>query len=276
MKPRPHRTARGWTLVEAVVVIGLTSLVAAMVVSFIRTPMQAYVDTARRAELTDTADTALRRMTRDLRLALPNSVRIKTVGNAIHLEYLETAGGARYREYPDSIGGGDPLDFEIADTTFDVIGPMPVFSSGDSIVVFNLNADDTPTGSNAYQGDNRARYLSSTPTTVTLDAAKQFPFASPARRLHVVRQPVTYVCDPSPGVQQLRRYWGYAIQAVQPSVFAPGTGAAVLANGVTACTFAYNVSPSTQRVGVVSLSLDVANGGETVHLFQQMHVNNVP
>lgn len=270
-------------MVELVVVIALTGIVAAVVAAFIRAPVQTYVDTARRAELTDAADTALRRIARDLRMALPNSIRVKQSGTAVHLEYLQTVAGARYREYPDAAGGGDPLDFSSADTAFDVIGPMPAFAAGDSIVVFNVDADEAPTGANAYAGDNRARYVGVTASTVTLEDAagppgtgKLFPFPSPGRRFHVVRHPVTYVCDPAPGAGQLKRYWSYAIQAAQPVTFLPGTNEALLAHDVSACVFAYDVNPATQRIGVVSLTLVLTKGGESVRLFQQVHVNNVP
>ena len=67
---------RGFTLIEAVMVITITGIVAAMVAIFIRTPIQSYFDLERRVEMTDTADTALRRIARDSRLALPNSVRV--------------------------------------------------------------------------------------------------------------------------------------------------------------------------------------------------------
>lgn len=283
MRPSPSNRGRGWTLVELVVVIVLTGIVAATVMTFLRTPIAAYVDTARRAELTDAADTALRRITRDLRMALPNSVRIKAVGSAIHLEYLQVVSGSRYREYPDAAGGGDPLDFTAADGAFDVIGPMPAFASGDSIVIFNVNAEEAGTGSNAYAGDNRARYVSVAGTTLTVEdpgappgTPKLFPFPSPGRRFHVVRYPVSYVCDPAPGVRQLKRYWNYAIAATQPVTFAPGTSEALLAHEVTGCVFAYDVNPATQRVGVVSLTLELTRQGESVRLFQQVHVNNVP
>ncbi len=49
---------RGFTLIEAVMVIAITGIVAAMVAIFIRTPIQGYFDLERRVEMTDTADTA--------------------------------------------------------------------------------------------------------------------------------------------------------------------------------------------------------------------------
>ena len=68
--------ARGFSLTEAVMVIAITGILAGMVAVFIQKPVQGFFDTARRAALVDTADTALRRISRDLRAALPNSVRV--------------------------------------------------------------------------------------------------------------------------------------------------------------------------------------------------------
>ena len=65
-------------------------------------PIDSYVAQDRRARLTDAADTALRRMVRDIRLGLPNSVRVTTVGTTIYLEFLITRTGGRYR----AEGGG--------------------------------------------------------------------------------------------------------------------------------------------------------------------------
>ena len=60
--------ARGFTLVEMIIVIVITGIIGAMVAVFIRVPVQGYVDVAARAALADTADTATRRLTRDVRL----------------------------------------------------------------------------------------------------------------------------------------------------------------------------------------------------------------
>jgi MSHA biogenesis protein MshO len=262
--------ARGVTLVEMIVVIAITGIIAAAVAVFVRRPVEGYVDAVRRAELTDIADTALRRITRDLRSALPNSIRVTSAGGITYLEYLQTSGGGRYRAVVDSGGGGDILDFTTADSSFDVIGPMPVFASGDSVVIYNLS----PNGStaNAYAGDNRAAWASNTPTTITLAAPKLFPFASPGSRFQVVQYPVTYACDSAAG--ELRRYWAYSISATQPTPPAGGSSA-LLATHVTECSFTYDEG-ATGRTGVVALLLQLERAGEKVRLFQQVHVNNVP
>lgn len=271
---RAPRRERGVTLIELVMVIVITGIIGAAVAVFIKRPVEGYVDAARRAELTDIADTALRRLTRDVRTALPNSIRVDPSGR--YLEYLQTSGGGRYRADVDNLGNGNILDFTTADTSFDVIGTLPAFSAGDSIVIYNLNSDPSITVANAYVGGNRGTNATGAGSTVTFTApapGAPFPFASPGRRFHVVQYPVTYRCDLGTG--QLRRYWGYNITAAQPTP-PVGGNSALLATNVTDCQFTYATSGVTGRTGVVALILQIEQAGEKVRLFQQAHVSNIP
>jgi MSHA biogenesis protein MshO len=260
-----RRSAQGFTLTEAIMVIVITGILASMVAVFIQKPVQGFFDTARRAALVDAADTALRRVSRDVREALPNSVR---VSGGTALEFLHVRSAGRYREQ----GPGDPLDFTTADTSFDVLGPAVSVQSGDSVVVYNLGV----TGADAYEGTSTSRRIAVAPfgaslANVAITAATAFPFASPARRFQVVDTPVSYVCSGN----QMRRYSGYAILPAQP-VPPAGAGALIadkLATG--GCSFAYATGPS-QREALVTLSLDLTDSGETVSLIYQVHVNNVP
>jgi len=280
------RRAAGVTLVELIVVIAITSIIAATVALFIRRPVEGYADAARRAALTDEADTALRRLTRDLRLALPNSVRVLSNGNGIFLEYIETTGGGRYRAERDNLNAGDPLEFNLAapgDSTFDVLCPdtNPAcpslsFPPGSQIVVYNLFSAQAETQSNAYVGDNRAAVTGFVPPTVSI-AQTLFPVPSPAKRFHVVSGPVTYGCVGT----QLLRYSGYGYTAAQAGP--PGGAVAVLANNVApgGCQFVYTPGALTERIATVSIILQInsisADGVvERVRLFQQAQVSNVP
>lgn len=261
---------RGVTLVELVVVIAITAIIGAVVAIFIRRPVEGYIDAARRAALTDQADTALRRMTRDLRQALPNSVRV----SAQFLEYIETTGGGRYRAETGTNGSGNNiLDFTQSDLNgFDVLGPVPAFTTGNEIVIYNLYSDSAITTSNAYIGDNRAALTGSGTIPIV---PKLFPQPSPAKRFHVVSGPVSYGCTGG----QLIRYSGYAYSATQATPPTGGT-AAVLTGNVGACQFIYTPGALSERMATVSivLQLDGAAGGtiESVRLFQQTQVSNVP
>jgi len=273
MKPRVPSSPSaisGFTLVEMIVVIVLMGIVAGMVAVFIRSPITAYVDTNRRAQLTAAADTALRFFARDLRSALPNSVRVTLAGGVQYLEFVPTVGGARYRQYPTAAGGGNVLDFTLADTSFDLLGAVPAYTNAHFAVVFNTDADASP--SSVYSGGNRAALTSSGVTPVAM-AATRFPAPSPAARVHFVTTPVSYACNLATG--QLLRFEGYAFSAVQPAPPAGGT-VSVLAENLTACSFTYNPSVTTMRTGLVVLNLSLTQAGENIRLVHQVHVQNMP
>lgn len=266
---------RGFTLIEMTMVIVITGIIASAVAVFIRRPIEGYVDAARRAALTDEADTALRRITRDLRLALPNSVRVLVNVNGTFIEYIETSGGGRYRAELDSGGLGNTLDFAAADLSFDVIGPAPTLATGNEIVVYNLYSSGTT--SNAHSGDNRAALTSTTAPPVAI-ASTLFPAPSPGKRFHVVTGPVTYGCT---AAGQLLRYSGYTYNEPQVAPPVGATTMAVLATNVGACSFVYTPGALTERTGTISIILQinsvVAGGGvERVRMFQQAQVSNAP
>ena len=274
-RPASHS---GFSLLEMVVVIAITGIIGAMVAVFMARPVQSYTDSVQRAEYSDIADTALRRIIRDLRLALPNSVRVAEVpaGSGIfYLEFLLTSGGGRYRAEKTGGGAGDPLDFTTADGSFDVIGPPLTFAGGESIVIYNLGF----TGADAYAGSNRAAYGGATGgavSNIVFSGTKLFPLASPGNRFHVVQHAVTYKCDPVAG--EIRRYWNYAIGAAQSTPPAGGSNAQ-LARNVSACSITYDQNAIQGRNGIVTLRLTLSTGVGSpvvINLFQETHVSNVP
>jgi MSHA biogenesis protein MshO len=268
----------GFTLIEAIVVITATAILSAAVAVFLRKPIDQYLDLDRRSAITDIADTAARRVSRDLHLALPNSVR--TVGNQC-LEFLPTTTGGRYRADVDSNGAGNVFQAGPAITQFDVIGAMPsIPNSNDQVVVYNLGVP----GADAYEGLNRSVINAATATTLTF-ASKAFPFASPANRFQVIsgtEQAVFYVCNNAGkdangnGTGSLLRFSGYGINAAAPTVcpvVQPTTP--VLASNLSVCNFTYNAGV-TERTGLVQFRLGVTQANETVNLYHDVHISNVP
>ena len=177
----------GFTLIELVMVIMLTGVLAAVVGRFIAQPVQGYVDVTRRAALVSVADSALQRITRGIRLALPNSIRIS--GSSGALEFLRIRTGGRYRvDTP-----GDPLDFTASTDTFDVLGTLgdagSVVTNGaaaeadcisgtvDCLVVYNTGQ----TGANAYDFENIAGIRSASGSAISSVPLRRFPMPPPMR-----------------------------------------------------------------------------------------------
>lgn len=269
----------GFNLVEMIVVIAITGILSSIVAVFIKGPVSGYIDTTRRAGLTDIADTALRRISRDLHLALPNSVRVSPDGSM--LEFLQTSGGGRYREVADpNIPGSEILNFTVAGSKFDYLGPSliaaPYNVAIDQFVVISnfgvAPADAYTYDVNTGTGGNISRITDVTATRIQIIALK-FPLESPGQRFQVVDTPVTYECNRA--TQQLIRHWGYDITAAQPTAFAADTPIALLATQVSSCNFTYT-SGVTDRSGLVEMRLQLTRDGETITLYQAAQVNNVP
>ncbi len=257
----------GFTLIELTLVIVLLGIMAAIGGVFIARPIEGYTALSRRTELVDSADNALRRLKRDIRLAVPNTIR---VSGSTALELVPSVDGGRYRAQVGS-GGGDPLDFNAPDSTFDVMGSLnssPV--AGESVIIYNLSAIGGI--GDAYLGNNRASVAGGTVGNIVLSSSVQFPLQSPNQRFFLASDPISYICSG----QTLTRYAGYGFQPNQPtaSSFSSSSGA-LMTNHVSGCSFAYD--PGTaQRGGLVTVRLTLADSGESVRLLYQFHVENAP
>lgn len=285
---------KGVTLIELVVTIVILGILGAVAGVFLVPAFEAYFASQRRADLADTADAALRRMVRDVRLALPNSPRVDASNR--YLEFLITRNGGRYRSANDSSGATNEevLESGSSETAFDTLGVLPATGEqqvqvGDYVVVHNLGI----AGANAYDvaaapSRNIAQITAFGAGTLANEnrvsfAATQFPLDSPGRRFYVVSGPVTYACETvglagGNGTGTLRRWSGYAIQlrgGLPPTTLPGGAADAVLATNVSACELFYTSLAHLSR-GLVGIRLAITRANETVTLFYEVHVSNVP
>ncbi|MBR7800061.1 PulJ/GspJ family protein [Undibacterium fentianense] len=271
---------QGFTLVEAIIVIVLTGILSVITAKFITRPIEQYGDLTRRAELTDAANSAVRRMSRDLHLALPNSLR--QPGGAC-VEFLMTKDGGRYR----AGSPGNVMSFDATSgTQFDVIGGLNAIpDNGDFIVVYNLGIPGADAYVASYRGvvDGSASTLNS----IKLSTAIQNPIESPAKRFFVLSgssPAVSFVCQGAGvdakgnGTGKLYRQANYAVAPVIAGAcptFPANTTTALLSENIASCSFNYS-SGVMQRSAVLSIRLGLQKAGELVTLYQDVNINNVP
>lgn len=292
-------------MIELIVVIVVGGVIAGVFALYLTRPMQGYQDLNRRAALVEAGEGALRRMARDIRIALPNSIRVTNNPGGVPgfaLELIPTVDGARYCALglTNCAGANQELDFTAADADFDVLGCFrnPAFiaaatggSTGYRLVINNL-------GNEVYTGAGSPAVITPAGAFLTLSVnpgpggcpaggnhhlrfapGHQFFSPSPRQRVFVVPDTgtVTYFCDAAQGT--LRRYAGYAITDPQPvspaaAPLSTVTGA-LAADRVSACSVT-TTADQVRQTGLVTLDLALSSQGETIRLLHQVQLDNSP
>lgn len=298
-RQRRHRHA-GFTLIEMIITMTVTAILAGVVAQVIIGPVRSYFDSARRAALTDAADLVLRRMTRELRQGVPNSLRISdSAGNVgvcssgtCFIEYIATSGGGAFTTGTGFFGGSTTCAVTPANCQLTVTSPMPsnpaitAGASGDYIVINNTN-NNTASQYNAYAcasltNCNYARVSSLVGSTLTLAAGSTgynvFGFPGPSTsRFQVVpnaTKAVTYACPISTS-GTVSRYWNYGFNSAAATA-APGGGSSAVMVMNAKCSVSYPASSQVFGVLIISLTLTDSSGGESVTLMREIHVDNTP
>ena len=80
---KKNHLIKGFTLIELITVIVLLGILSVGISSFLNFGTQIFVDATNRDEIISTARFSVERLNRELRKALPNSVRATDNGNSI-------------------------------------------------------------------------------------------------------------------------------------------------------------------------------------------------
>jgi len=285
---------RGFTLVELIVVMVITGVIAGVLVLQLRPAMQSYLAVRQRANLTSQADAALRRILWDVRTAVPNSLRYTLDGAQNQcIEFVPTKDGGRFRMAKDYADPANPagyaLDRDNPTNKFDTLTAVDAsVAPDDFIFVGNAN------GSDVYDAANRwlikkveaatTDPLARGRNIVTVEPTVTAPPGYEGGRFVVIpagERAVTYTCT-KPGTDAngtgtgvIYRVTGYA-PATAPATTCP-TGPAILVAHVSDCNILYHESQGvTQQSGYMQLRLGLAEGGETARLTMGAHVENTP
>ncbi|MDR0528624.1 MAG: type II secretion system GspH family protein [Zoogloeaceae bacterium] len=283
---------RGFTLVELVVVIILTSIIAASATVFFRPALESYFDTRRRAELTDMADATLRRMARDVRSAVPNSVTALNSGQC--LTFVPTIAGGRYR-MEDDPANADSRSLVLptaanADSEFDILAlseiqnPLSALKN-QYIVIGNQVREMVYAGGNRAEikdvqasGTGKYRLVTGSLTDAGLNGYDVGRFLVVPK----ARSKITYLCS-GVGVNPQGTGTGVLYKVIEQLSNGGAPDCPLAVNGVivarhiSQCGFYYDPNHgATQQSGFVSMNLELKEANEAVALSYGAHVSNLP
>ena len=269
----------GFTMIELIIVIVILSILSIGSVQFISYSAQGYVDTVRRSVLSSTATIVNEKISRALRDALPNSIRVNADQSCV--EFIPIVSASRYVQAP-IVGNPDvqtevhavPLDGSLTQTGFLAIYPVVsninvLYDSSISPgVISSLTASITSTSAGA--------------DVFTFSGAGSFQFlqASPQNRLYVTAQPQAF-CQVGTELFYYRNY-GFVGDISNLNASLPSTvpNRLLVANNLLTSALQFSYVPSSlRRNAIVSYELTLqesSNLGETLVVNQEVQVRNVP
>jgi len=256
--------AKGFTLVEMVLVIIILGVLAGATTQFIGLGTQIFVETSGRDQLISSARFAVERLNREVRNALPNSLRVNNSANNSCLEFVPIVASTTYLDIPVS---PEPDDDEIEFVPFD--NPNEVNDL--KVAVYPLSEADV------YGANNKVKLLAGAVTqnpsnkwTATLDGGDtNFAADSPTRRIYFIDSAVSFCID-NVGEQKLYRHQNYNYDAGNM----PDNNGVLMAENLQ---LNINVVDATlQRNSMVILELTFNNYNETIVFNNEIQVPNVP
>ena len=262
-----RKNTRGFTLLELVMVIAILGIISVGFIGFINIGSNVYKNVSSRDSLISDARFAVERLNRELRNALPNSIRIiDNGGDTQCLEFVPVLFSSIYLNVPIA-----PLTASSIDIVKPSIDYVPAFNTKDRIVIYPISAND------AYDHDNIKKSVKLTTIdktasrwTVNLAEANYgFETDSPNQRMFVVSEPVSYCATAG----QLRRSEGYGYNA-SPTIVNFGVLMAEHIDLSQGYPFAFDAK--LQSDAIVQVNLNFTQNNETVFFSNGVHITNVP
>lgn len=276
--PHARHSARGFTLVEMVTVILILGILVVGVSSFIIFGTRIFVESSSVDQVLSQSRFAVERMTRELRSALPSSVRVNSDSLTYQcVEFVPIEASTTYLSMP------------IAPNAAATTGAV-ILDSGASTIRINQYAwiyplVDADVYNSARQKRTQIKTIATSGNQVTLTfmASTRFAEASPRQRIYFGSAPVSYCFEKAAASNELilQRYTGYQFNNSQPRPIDMGAGVLMAQNIVNSFTnssdLPMTLTPSTLvNNAMVHLQPRFTVNGETFQYRHQVQVINVP
>ena len=281
---------RGFTLMELIVVIIILGVMAVGISGFITLSTQTYLNVSERDELLSSARFVIERLNRELRNAVPNSIRIRNLDNNYQcIEFVPIVASTVYTDIP--------VTPEPARNNLTVVRVLDINdndyvcangSCNDSIAIYPIEQGAV----DIYSPANNKRFAMQSYTRVgplgaiLLENNQTFAQHSPTNRAYILNSPVSYCLELNGGKAEIYRYQNYGFNINQPAPnksimpFSLMAQALVFTN-VNNINIDHNgafflQNATLQRNAVVQVELTFSRDGEEVVFDNDIHINNIP
>ncbi|WP_297896296.1 type II secretion system protein [Shewanella sp.] len=281
--PHARHSVRGFTLVEMVTVILILGILVVGISSFIIFGTRIFVESSSVDQVLSQSRFAVERMTRELRSALPSSVRINSDSLTYQcVEFVPIEASTTYLSMPIA-----PNATALTGTV--ILNATDQIKENQYIWIYPL------TDSDVYNSARQKRAQIKTFTslgeppnpanqvTLTFMASTRFSEASPRQRIYFGSAPVSYCFEKAPSGNELtlKRYTVYGFNVSQPTP-------AHMSSGILMAQSVANVLSNSADLPLILTPSSLVNNamvhlqprfnvnGETFQYRHQVQVINVP
>jgi len=270
--------AQGFTLVEMVTVILILGILVVGVSSFIIFGTRIFVESSSVDQVLSQSRFAVERMTRELRSAVPNSVRLNGNGLTYQcVEFVPIEASTTYLSMPIAPSAATLTGTVILDNLNSKI------AANQYVWIYPLTDSDVYNSARQKRAQINTVSSAANQVTLTFTANTRFAEASPRQRIYFGSSPVSYCFEKAPSSNELtlKRYTGYGLNASQPTP-------ADMSSGVLMAQSVANVLSNNADLPMILTPSSLVNNamvhlqprfnvnGETFQYRHQVQVINVP
>jgi MSHA biogenesis protein MshO len=254
--------SRGFTLIELVIVIVLLGVLGAMGSDFISQTFKGFSSTSSRKEIYEEGKTALVRMEREIRNAIPNAIN-RVSATELQISIIdETAMRGVFGRYIES-----------APTTV-INDETTALADGSIISIYNRSWSDLT--NTTFSQRRLYTVAGASGTSMPLDTSFKSGVisSSPSHRYYAVDKTIRYYLDDT----TLRRsQLDVSSENVDFTNFPVDAAGKPMAKNIKTGSLQFYYTPaSLTRNAVVSIQFTLAKGDEEVSFHKEVHIRNVP
>ncbi len=268
--PLQNRTllvaTRGFTIIELVAVIVVMGILSVSLTGILTLSMKSHLSANNRLQMVNDGRFVIERISREVRTALPNSIRVGSNGAVQCVEFVPISFSATYAigELPTAaaLNRIDVVDFDYSTVTNNYVAA--------AIAESKHFYDSSENRRHPLQGVG-AKNATTNLRRITLTSAQTFNQDSPTRRLYIVQQPVSFCATSS----RIYRYSGYGISTTQA---VPPAGGVLFTEGMDTSDLVNDPvfeEKSTGNDSMLILDAKFSQDSETVRFSREVFLHNV-